>query len=118
MNLVTLQTITICIIFAAIFGPLTARSSMRRAPIYGGVLAKAFHLLGASAIIGVVPGVITALILGGGFGVAFPVALLFLAIGFGTLLLFAIFERPARTLHLVQEQSRGWTAEDARTSGL
>lgn len=121
MDTVFVQTLAVCVIFAAILGPLTARSSMRREPVYGGLAARVFHLIGASAVIGVVPGVLTALILGGGFRVALPIALMFLAVSFAALLLFALFERPARTAHLAhlaQRQDQGWTAEDARKSGL
>lgn len=118
MDDITLKTFAVCITFAVILGPFAARSSLRREPIYGGILAQIFHLAGTGAMMGVIPGVITALILGGGFGVAFPVAVFFLATSFGLLLIFALFEHPARSAHLAQAQDQGWTAEDARTSGL
>ncbi len=118
MNEIYLQTAAVCVIFAVIVGHFAARSSLRREPIYGGAMAKLFHLIGTSAMMGVIPGVITALILGGGFRVAFPVAAFFLATSFLLLLIFAFFERPARATHLAQAQSQGWTAEDARSSGL
>ena len=118
MDDITLKTFAVCLAFAVILGPFAARSSLRREPIYGGILAQIFHLTGAAAMMGVIPGVITALILGGGFRVAFPIAAFFLATSFVMLLIFALFERPARSAHLAQTQDHGWTAEDARTSGL
>lgn len=118
MDRVVLETIAVCLLFAAIFGPLAARSSIRREPIYGGWAARIFHFLGAALMMGVVPGVLAALILGGGFGVAFPVAFSFLGLSFLALLLFAAFEKPSRAAALAQTEDQGWTERDARTSGL
>jgi hypothetical protein len=95
-------------------GYFTARGSARREKIYGGQLALVFHYLGAAAMTGVLPVVLASLILGQGFGLAFPLGVSFLATSFVALLLFAVIERPARARH----QKHGWTEHDARTSGL
>ena len=116
-----LDAVIVCIIFAVIFGPLTARSSLRREPVHGGLLPVLFNLLGASALVAVLPGVITALVLGGGFRLAFPLALACVAISLGALMIFAALEYPARSRFEAEQQRKteqGWTEEDARRSGL
>lgn len=118
LDTITLQTIAAGVFFALLIGVLAARSSARREQIYGGLLAQAFHYIGAGALAAVIPCVLTAIILGGGFRVAFPVALGFVLVSLAALVIFAIFEMPARKAHMTQEADRGWTAEDARTSGL
>ena len=89
------QSLLVCAVFAVIFGPLTARSSHRRSPIRGGIVAQAFHLIGTMAFVSVLPGVIAALILGGGFETAFPLALTLSVLSFLSLLVFAVFEHSA-----------------------
>jgi hypothetical protein len=106
--------------FAVVFGFLTARSSNRREKIYGGLLAQIFHYIGAGSFVAVLPVVLTSLIVGGGFKLAFPLGIGFLATSLIALVVFAIFERPAleaakRTL---EAEDRGWTKEDAISSGL
>lgn len=118
MDDLLIKVLAVTAVFAVIFGPLATRSSMRREPVYGGMLAKLFHFLGVTLMVVVLPSVLTALILGGGFRVAFPVGLAFVLLSLTMLLAFAVFERPARTAALAQVKDRGWTEEDARTSGL
>lgn len=101
---------------AAALGYFTARSSARREKIYGGQAALIFHYIGAAAVTGVLPVVLASLILGGGFGTAFPLAVSFMITGFVALVIFAVIEQPARSKHV--QTSRGWTEHDARTSGL
>ncbi|HLV36099.1 MAG TPA: hypothetical protein VKY59_13325 [Spirillospora sp.] len=100
--------------FALVLGYFTARGSARREKIYGGQAALIFHYIGAATVTGVLPVVLASLILGGGFGLAFPLAVSFMLTGFVALLIFAAIERPARSQHV----ARGWTEHDARTSGL
>lgn len=109
-----LQALLIGLGFGLVLGGFTARSSARREKIYGGRAALAFHYIGASAVTGVLPVVIASLILGGGFGTAFPLALSFMLTGFLALVIFAVIEQPARSSHL----AKGWTEQDARTSGM
>ncbi len=117
MNRDLLEILAVSVVFGVIFGPLIARSSSRREKVYGGTLAQVFHMIGAGAMAGLLPGIFTSLIVGGGFREAFPVALGLLATSLFSMLLFAIVERPAR--HAQQPiEDRGWTAEDARKSRL
>ncbi len=101
---------------AAVLGYFTARSSARREKIYGGQAARIFHYIGAAAVTGVLPVVLASLILGGGFGTAFPLAVSFMLTGFVALVIFAVIEQPARSRQ--GQTARGWTEHDARTSGL
>ncbi|MBZ0297609.1 MAG: hypothetical protein K8L99_33945 [Anaerolineae bacterium] len=118
MDDLLLKILAVTAVFALIFGPLATRSSMRREPVYGGTLAKVFHFLGVTLLVVVLPSVLTALILGGGFRVAFPVGMTLLLSSLVMLVIFAVFERPARTAALADAEDRGWTEKDARTSGL
>jgi hypothetical protein len=116
-----LDAVIVCIIFAVIFGPLTARSTLRREPVHGGRLPMIFNLIGASALVAVLPGVIAALVLGGGFRLAFPLALTCVFISITALVIFASLEYPARSRFEADQQRKaqqGWTEEDARRSGL
>lgn len=119
MDETTQQVILICLAFAAVFGPLAARSSNRRATIYGGWIAQIFHFIGAAALVSVLPAVIVGLLLGGGFRAGVPVAIGLLIISLASMIVFALFEQPA--LDAVEAQKgddQGWTEEDARSSGL
>ena len=90
-----LQTLAVCAVFALIFGPLTARSSHRHKPVSGGVVGHAFHLIASMAFVAVLPGALGALILGGGFEVAFPVIIGLVIVIFVSLLGYAAVENNA-----------------------
>ncbi len=102
--------------FALTLGALTARSSNRREPIHGGPLAQLFHYIGAAGVTGTLPVVLASLILGGGFELAFPLAVSFMITCFVSLVIFAAIEQPAKLK--VVDEDQGWTEADARTSGL
>jgi uncharacterized membrane protein (DUF485 family) len=106
--------------FAVVFGFLTARSSNKREKIYGGLLAQVFHYIGAGSFVAVLPVVLTSLIVGGGFKLAFPMGVGFLVTSLVALVVFAIFERPAleAAKRKIKTEDRGWTKEDAISSGL
>ena len=110
----TLLAILIGVGFGLVLGYFTARSSARREKIYGGQVAHLFHYLGSAAVTGVLPVGLSSLILGAGFGTAFPLGVSFMIAGFLALVIFAVLEHPARASHVPQ----GWTEQDARTSGL
>lgn len=115
----TLQkTLLVWAAFAIVFGPLLTRSSLRRQPIHGGILAQFFHFLGATALVAVIPTIIAALIFGGGFRLAFPLAVSLVLTSLFCMILFAIVERPALRAYESQREDLGWTEKDARTSGL
>lgn len=95
-------------------GVFTARSSARRQKIHSGAAAHLFHYIASAGVTGILPVVLASLILGGGFGLAFPLALSFMGVSLVSLVIFALIEQPARS----RVVSRGWTEHDARTSGL
>jgi Na+/H+-dicarboxylate symporter len=78
------------------FGGYLARKSSQEETIYGGRWAKTFHFVGAASMGGVLPLVLASLVLGLGFTTAFPLALSFLLVAWIALMLYALFERPAR----------------------
>ncbi len=62
------------------------------------------------------PTVITALLLRGGFALAFPLGIGCVIVAFLALLIYALFERPARAG--LEPDEDVWTEEKARSSGL
>ena len=106
------------LLYVAIFGFLTARSSNRRDPVYGGIAVKIFHLLGAGFFVAILPTVLTsAFILRTGHLIV-PLVLSAVVVSYASLLVFAALERPFRQQALRERAQRGWTEKDARTSDL
>ncbi len=107
-------------LFSFVAGPLLARASMRREPIYSGSLAKFFNAVAAMAFVGILPGALCSLVTQQATTLGIPLALALFATAFIALVLFALLELPARKPHLKQptEDDEVWTAERARTSGL
>ncbi len=105
---------------AVILGYFTTRSSNQREKVYGGPLAQIFHYIGAASFTGIVPVVLATVILGGGFLLAVRNLLIFLVVCAVALLIFAVIERPAleEAKRKLTTEDRGWTKEDAITSGL
>lgn len=110
----TLLALLIGIACALIFGFFIARRSIREKKIYGGVWAKVFHYIGAAGVGGILPLVLASLLLGLGFRTAFPLALSFLLVAWGALMLYAVIER--RALAGIKVEAQGWTREDAKKS--
>lgn len=107
--------------FALIFGPLTARSSMRREPIHGGTVAQILNLLASIAMMAVVPGVLASIILGHNAGFAIVLGIFLMATCYLLLVGFAVVEKAPREAYLASrkpQEDKGWTAEDALKSGL
>jgi len=100
----------------AIFTGPTVRRSSQKDKVYGGALAQAFHFIAIAAYIGVVPSFLCGSILVGAGAFGLPLGFSLLAIAFASLLIHAIAERPIRVT--VVKEDRGWTEEDARSSGL
>lgn len=111
-------------VFGIVAGIFTARASERRDPIYGGTGAHVFHYITAAIFTASPVAVIGSLFAmeGVGFwgrlGTAVLIALTFLVISHIFALIFAMLERPARENALAEQVERGWTEQDARTSGL
>ncbi len=104
------------LILGSIFATFVARRSLDEEKIHGGAPAKVFHFLGALGFCMTLPTVITALLLRGGFTLAFPLGIGCVIAAFIALLIYAVFEYPARAGLALDDD--GWTEEKARTSGL
>jgi hypothetical protein len=112
------KTLAVWLAFAVILGPLLTRSSIRRNAIHGGIVAHIFHFIGATALMTVIPTFIAALIFGGGGKIAIPFAIALALTSSLSMIIFAIAERPALEAYQKAQDDRGWTEEDARSSGL
>lgn len=86
------QVLIICAVFAIIFGPLTARSSNQRQAVTGGVIGHTFHLIAAMASVAILPGILSALVLGGGFLMMISLGVALLATSAIATLGYAVFE--------------------------
>ena len=100
-----------------ILGIFTARSSMNRDPIYGGAPSKTLHYVMAS-IVTAMPITIVSCAITGGLVYAITVAVTLTATLWSTAYIFGSIERPIREQALASQAEKGWTEEDARTSGL
>lgn len=104
------------LVLGSIFAVFVARRSLREEKVYGGTPALIFHFLGVLGFCMTLPTVIVALILRGGFGLAFPLGIGCVLAAFAALLVFAAIERPARAGAAPDDDV--WTEEKARSSGL
>lgn len=104
------------LILGIIFSLYVAPRSLKKEKIYGGAAAQVLHYLGVLGFCMTLPTVLTALILHGGFGVAFPLGFGCVIVAFIFLLVFAVVERPARANATPEEEV--WTEAKARSSGL
>jgi hypothetical protein len=109
------KALLIGVALGVVFGAYVARRSQREEPIHGGMLAQIFHYVGTVSFVSALPTVLAAVIMGGGFRVALPLAIMLLALTYLALFCYALIERPARP---VSTDDEGWTEEKARTSGL
>ncbi len=104
------------LILGSIFALFVARRSLKEDAVHGGAPAKFFHFLGVLGFCMTLPTVIMALLLRGGFALAFPLGIGCVIVAFLALLIYALFERPARAELDLEDDV--WTEEKARTSGL
>lgn len=124
----TQQIIIVLIVLLGLgFGSRMARNSLRSKPIHNGV-ARVLHYLAAALMTAVTPTVLLNVIFmrigfvdaaGEHWNVIVSTVLVILAMVAATLLLLlvhAILEKPI--LDQQVDADRGWTEEDARTSGL
>ncbi len=117
----TLTAILVGLVFGGVLGILTARSSHRRDTVHGGTAAQFFQYLGAAFFVGIVPMILCSVFFihpPGGIGKLLLLGFGFALLSYGALLVYAVLERPAREAALAEAAHRGWTEEDARTSGL
>lgn len=118
MEQTELTTLAVLVIAALFLGTLAARSSSKREAILSGSPATIFHYL-ANAIMSVV----TLTVLASVFVLRLELLTIvvvivgMVAISLVLLMIYAAFEKPAIEKKKL-EDDRGWTEEDARTSGL
>jgi hypothetical protein len=105
------------LIFAVLASFPVARQSRKKDAVHGGLLAGLFHHIGVAAYLAVLPSALIGSIVIGPLEFGIPVAITCLALAVAALLLYAVFERPARA-NQTSIEDRGWTEQDARTSGL
>jgi len=117
MDDTVIKTFAVWLAFAIVFGPLLTRSSIRRNAIHGGIVAHIFHFVGATALMTVIPTLIAALVFGAG-GEMLPFVITLAVVSMLSMIIFAIAERPALEAYQKAQEDRGWTEEDARSSGL
>jgi hypothetical protein len=113
----SLLTLIIALGLAAVFCVPAARRSIAREKIHGGSVAESFHLAGVFAYLAVLPSALCGSFLVGPLEFGIPLALGFLALALLALFGYGVIERPARA-KVTPTEDRGWTAEDARSSGL
>ncbi|MBK8026143.1 MAG: hypothetical protein IPK19_33345 [Chloroflexi bacterium] len=110
------QALLIGLVLGGVLAIWIIPRSLKNEPVRGGTLAELLHGLAVVLACAVFPAAIAALVLRGGFGVAFPVAFGMAILAFLVLIVFAIFEQPA--VARAQSHEDVWTAEKAKTSGL
>lgn len=101
----------------AVFGGFTARSSIQREAIHGGPIARASNYISAALMAALTPTVLCSITVFelGLWALLIAVVMVILAVV--ALIPYAIVELPAMQATAARED-RGWTEEDARTSGL
>lgn len=104
------------LILALTFSWRTVHASVGREKIHGGGIARIFHYIGVTAYLGVVPSALLGTIFVGPLRLGIPLALTYLLIALIALFLYAVGERGARAN--LDLDDRGWTEQDARSSGL
>ncbi|MFZ4826853.1 MAG: hypothetical protein ACOYLB_05815 [Phototrophicaceae bacterium] len=104
-------------IFGLIAGWFVHQQATTRETIYGGTPTQILHYL-ASATMTSLPVMVLLVAVARGFVVALLTALSVTVISWVVLLAFAVAEKQPRHLALSKQVDRGWTEQDARTSGL
>ncbi len=117
MTPVQVIAIVSLILFALYFGRIVAAHSIRTEKIHGGNEAQWLHYAASALFASVAPSVLVGAII---FHLSLGSLVLGLSLGglsFLCLIGFAYVELPARA-KVKRNEDKGWTAEDARTSGL
>lgn len=112
----SLLTLIIALGLGIILSFPAVRRSIKKEKIRGGTAAQLFHHLGVVTYIAVLPSALCGSFLVGPWVFGIPLALTFLLLTAFNMIMFAVAERPARIG--LAEEDRGWTEEDARSSGM
>jgi hypothetical protein len=111
--------ILIAFVIALVGGYFIARKAAQHEKIYGGAIPTALNYIVAAAMITIAPSVLcSTIVLHNGFWFSIGMVVVIFVIAVGSSMLFAVFENNARKAALSKKVDRGWTEEDARTSGL
>ncbi|MEZ4667052.1 MAG: hypothetical protein R3E39_03885 [Anaerolineae bacterium] len=110
------QVVIIAFLIGITLSFSVARRSERVEKIYGGLSARIFHHLAIIGYVSVLPAAFFGSLLVGPFKFGIPFAFVCLFVSFLCFGLYGLVERPARIGVIIED--RGWTEEDARTSGL
>lgn len=117
MTLFQLVVVVLLVAFALYVGRIVAKHSIRTENIHGGNTAEQLHLIACTLFAAIAPSIlIAAFVFHLGLG-AFLWGVTLFGLIFLCLIAFAYFELPARA-KAKRSEDKGWTAEDARTSGL
>lgn len=109
----------ILVIGGVLLGFWAANQSQQRDPLRGGIPSRIFHQITASIMISLTPTVLTCIII-----LRIPILqvvgliVVMVAIALASMMAHAYFEKPAIENYVDEAAKRGWTEEDARTSGL
>lgn len=107
----------IALIFIGVyFGGMVARASVKVRPIHGGPMAHALHFAACVVMVSGAPAVLMDIFIWRMVSPLIILAGVIVAL-VGLLFAYALVEQPARARYQAPED-RGWTAEDAKTSGL
>jgi hypothetical protein len=111
--------ILIAFIIALIGGYFISRKAAAHEKIYGGTIPTVLNYIVSAAMISIAPSVLcSTLVLHNGFWFSIGMVAVIFVIAVGSSMIFAVFENGARKAALSKKVDRGWTEEDARTSGL
>jgi hypothetical protein len=116
MQIVPIVSLVLLAIIGLYFGTTVARGSEKAQKIEGGQPARMLHFLACVVLASIAPSVMCQVLVLH-TGSAFWTALVMIGILFVLLLAYAAFELPAKA-KIKKKEDKGWTAEDARTSGL
>mgnify|MGYP001166089372 CR=1 FL=1 len=104
-------------LFGLVAGWFVHQQAAKRETLYGGMMAQALHYL-ASAVMTSLPVMVLLVAVARGFVTALLTALGVTVISWVMLLACAVAEKQPRDVALSKQVDRGWTEQDARTSGL
>ena len=129
-SLIKLLTLIALVAIVLRLGLVVHRRSGADKPIHGGALSQALNLLSGLCFVAILPTVCLSVLILHPEAVSFagitwhPILFIVLSLGLGSFafaLLHAIFERaPLRRAEreAAASEARGWTEQDAKTSGL
>lgn len=117
MTLPVVLSIVFLVAFGLYFGRIVARQSISTQKIQGGKVAEACHYAACAIMTGLVPSILVEVFVFRLGAQSILIGVVALVVVFTCLIVYAALELPSRAI-ATQHEDHGWTAEDARTSGL